>query len=173
MPRTAARAVVCSHARGARARRGADARNRPVAARAQDGCTPLYWAAQNGDVDIARLLLERGADVNAKENVRRAAPRHRRVAHRAASAAGLSPPRARARARGDALWREHHGRRHERRPPAPAPAGPHAVYCGAGRVQLSPPARGAASRRVAPPPLGRPCACRRACPPAQWALRPS
>jgi len=32
------------------------------------GWTPLHWAARNGRIEIARLLLQNGADVNAKEN---------------------------------------------------------------------------------------------------------
>ena len=30
----------------------------------EHGQTPLFIACQNGDVDVARLLLEKGADVN-------------------------------------------------------------------------------------------------------------
>jgi uncharacterized protein len=36
-----------------------------VNARAADGSTPLYWAAQRNDLDIAGLLIRAGADVNA------------------------------------------------------------------------------------------------------------
>jgi hypothetical protein len=32
------------------------------------GMTPLHYAAENGHVEIARLLLQNGADVNAKDN---------------------------------------------------------------------------------------------------------
>ena len=39
------------------------------AARQDDGRTALFWAARNGHMDIARLLLERGADVNHAEDV--------------------------------------------------------------------------------------------------------
>lgn len=38
---------------------------------AQDGCTPLLRAAQNGQLEVVRLLLERGADKEAKDKVRR------------------------------------------------------------------------------------------------------
>ena len=30
----------------------------------QDGRTALHWAAINGNIDIARLLIDKGADVN-------------------------------------------------------------------------------------------------------------
>ena len=36
-----------------------------VNARATDGSTPLYWAAQQNDLDIAGMLIRAGADVNA------------------------------------------------------------------------------------------------------------
>ncbi|OPY01014.1 MAG: Ankyrin repeat protein [Syntrophorhabdus sp. PtaB.Bin047] len=32
-----------------------------------DGYTPLHWACDQGHPDIARLLLEHGADVNVRE----------------------------------------------------------------------------------------------------------
>ena len=38
--------------------------------RAQNGLTPLYGAAMNGQLECVRLLLGRGADVNAKDRVR-------------------------------------------------------------------------------------------------------
>ena len=37
---------------------------------AQDGYTPLLWALCNGHYDVVRLLLERGANKNATNNVR-------------------------------------------------------------------------------------------------------
>jgi hypothetical protein len=37
---------------------------------AQDGCTPLHCAACNGHASVVALLLERRADVEAKNNVR-------------------------------------------------------------------------------------------------------
>ena len=37
-----------------------------VHARDQEGSTPLHWAAWRGQVEAARLLLEAGADVNAR-----------------------------------------------------------------------------------------------------------
>lgn len=38
----------------------------PVKARNEKGETPLHWAAKMGRVDIARRLLSKGADINAK-----------------------------------------------------------------------------------------------------------
>ena len=35
----------------------------------QDGCTALHSAAQDGDIELARLLLDEGADVNSKDEV--------------------------------------------------------------------------------------------------------
>jgi ankyrin repeat protein len=40
---------------------------------AQEGWTALMFAARDGDADCARLLLEAGADTNAKNNVRASA----------------------------------------------------------------------------------------------------
>jgi ankyrin repeat protein len=37
-----------------------------VRARDKEGSTPLHWAAWRGQVEAARLLLEAGADVNAR-----------------------------------------------------------------------------------------------------------
>jgi hypothetical protein len=37
---------------------------------AQDGFTPLHWPAQSGYLECVRLLMERGADKDAKSNVR-------------------------------------------------------------------------------------------------------
>ena len=39
----------------------------------QAGWTALLWAAENGRMDCARLLLDAGADKNAKSNVRASA----------------------------------------------------------------------------------------------------
>ncbi len=39
-------------------------------ARAQDGWTALIWAAEKGHADCARLLLDSGADKEAKDKVR-------------------------------------------------------------------------------------------------------
>ena len=38
----------------------------------QGGASPLHKAAANGGVDIAKLLVEKGANVNAKDEVKRA-----------------------------------------------------------------------------------------------------
>jgi ankyrin repeat protein len=38
--------------------------------RTQSGCTALIYAAANGHADCARLLLDAGADKNAKDVVR-------------------------------------------------------------------------------------------------------
>ena len=38
--------------------------------RAQDGSTPLHLAANNGRLECAQLLLDRGGDKDAKNNVR-------------------------------------------------------------------------------------------------------
>ena len=39
-------------------------------ARAQDGWTPLMWAAEKGRMDCMRLLLDARADPHTKTNVR-------------------------------------------------------------------------------------------------------
>ena len=36
-------------------------------ARDNEGKTPLHWASYNGNTEIARLLIEQGADVNAAD----------------------------------------------------------------------------------------------------------
>ena len=36
----------------------------------QDGCTPLIRAAAKGKTETAAMLIERGADLEAKDNVR-------------------------------------------------------------------------------------------------------
>ncbi|MBX3179354.1 MAG: ankyrin repeat domain-containing protein [Candidatus Hydrogenedentes bacterium] len=38
-----------------------------VNAISEEGLTPLHWSALNGRADIAELLLEHGADINARE----------------------------------------------------------------------------------------------------------
>jgi ankyrin repeat protein len=35
----------------------------------QDGATPLYASAQNGHLEVCKLLLDKGADVNKANNV--------------------------------------------------------------------------------------------------------
>jgi ankyrin repeat protein len=47
--------------------------------RAQSGKTPLHNAAQNGHASVITLLLECGADKEAKNDVRRAAHAHARL----------------------------------------------------------------------------------------------
>ena len=37
----------------------------------QDELTPLLWAANMGHVEVARLLIEKGAKIEAKDKVRR------------------------------------------------------------------------------------------------------
>ena len=37
--------------------------------RYQDGCTALHHAASSGHTEVARLLLERGADINSQNKV--------------------------------------------------------------------------------------------------------
>lgn len=54
-----AQRVVCCSAVLSRLRR-----------RAQGGITPLYEAARNGHLEVARLLLDHGADKDAKTDVR-------------------------------------------------------------------------------------------------------
>jgi uncharacterized protein len=39
-----------------------------VNAKDKDDWTPLFWAANNGQLDTARSLLDRGADMNAKSS---------------------------------------------------------------------------------------------------------
>ena len=36
-----------------------------VCARAQNGMTPLHWAAFNGDIHVAAMLIGRGAAIEA------------------------------------------------------------------------------------------------------------
>lgn len=40
----------------------------------QDGFTALHFAAQNGNEDIAKMLLDRGANVNAQDKTKNATP---------------------------------------------------------------------------------------------------
>jgi ankyrin repeat protein len=42
-----------------------------------DGNTPLYWAVRCGQIQVVRLLLEHGTDVNLRdESTTRARPQH-------------------------------------------------------------------------------------------------
>jgi ankyrin repeat protein len=72
----------------------------PVRARTQDGHTPLHAAALQAQLACVQLLLERGADKDAKNIVRAHAPTPRRAASergrrrfapRAACAASCAP----------------------------------------------------------------------------------
>ena len=38
--------------------------------RAQNGLTPLHWAAFNGDVHVAQMLITRGAAIDARTKAR-------------------------------------------------------------------------------------------------------
>jgi ankyrin repeat protein len=42
-----------------------------VTARDNDGQTPLHFAARGGWVDVAGILIDKGADVNAKDKAGR------------------------------------------------------------------------------------------------------
>ena len=37
-------------------------------ARREDGFTPLHVASENGSLEVARLLIDHGADIGAKDN---------------------------------------------------------------------------------------------------------
>ncbi len=45
-------------------------------AREKNAMTPLLWAAQHGHTDVVKLLLDRGADVNAKDTLGQTALSH-------------------------------------------------------------------------------------------------
>lgn len=47
-----------------------------INAKDKDGATPLHWAAESGNVDIVKILLEKGARVDAVDNKYRATPLH-------------------------------------------------------------------------------------------------
>jgi hypothetical protein len=61
--------------------------SRARSARSQAAWTPLHWAAASGKLEVATLLLERGADKEAKDNVR---PPRRRARRRSAALAPLA-----------------------------------------------------------------------------------
>ena len=44
-------------------------RNRITVMFLQDHQTPLHWAASEGHTDIVKIMIEKGADVNAKDKV--------------------------------------------------------------------------------------------------------
>ena len=73
---------------------------------AQDGKTPLHCASQWGHVEVAKALMEKGADVGAKDKVRmRRATTHvresaRQPSHRAGMAARRAVTRSLSRTRG-------------------------------------------------------------------------
>ena len=74
---------------------------------AQAGCSPLHFAAKNDHVAATRLLLERGADKDARNDVRA-----RRKAHRSAFVSALTT-----RCFAGAGWLDAAARRRVRRPP--------------------------------------------------------
>ena len=37
----------------------------------QDGGTPIFWAAEGGHLEVVTKLLDSGADVHVKDNVRK------------------------------------------------------------------------------------------------------
>ena len=39
-----------------------------VGAKDENGKTALHWAALTGHVDVAKVLIEKGADVDARDN---------------------------------------------------------------------------------------------------------
>ncbi len=61
---------------------------------AQNGMTPLSWAARSGHLGVVQLLVERGADIGTTDNVR--CPSHQ-IGHTVSSAHALCQPAAAAR----------------------------------------------------------------------------